>query len=106
MKRLQLFILIIVIASVSTWALKAQTKPEEKKYKVEQSIEWWNRALNAIEAAKAQLRQSDLPSKNVAFLSDSLLTPIQFEMTRQIQDQWNAERAKETKKDSTKAKGK
>lgn len=108
MKRLELFPVfscIIVIAVVGTWALKAQQLPPEKKYKVEQTIEWWSKSLNAIEAAKTQLRQSDLPSKNVVFLIDSLLTPIQMEMTKQVQDQLNAERVKsESKKDSTKSK--
>lgn len=101
MKRLVLFLGITILASAITWALKAQQSPPEKKYKVEQSIEWWSRSLNSIEATKNQLKQSDLPSKNVVYLIDSLLTPIQLEMTRQIQDQLNAEQAAHNKKDST-----
>jgi hypothetical protein len=66
----------------------------QKKYKVEQSIEWWQHTLTAIEATKTDLKLSDLPSKNVIFLTDSLLTPIQIEITKQVQEQLNAERKK------------
>ena len=109
MKRLALFLGTIALVSVITMHLQAEYKKEHREppklYKVEQSIEWWQRTLNAIEAAKTQLKQSDLPSKNVAFLTDSLLIPIQFEMTKQVQDQLNAEaKAAQQKKDTTKPK--
>ncbi len=102
MRRLFLFIGITIAFAGITWALKvsAQQKPPDKKYKVVQSIEWWSHALNVLEAAKTQLKQSDLPSKNVMFMTDSLLAPIQIEITKQVQDQLNAE----LKKDSTKPK--
>lgn len=103
--RVFLFISVITLVSGLTWALKAQTKSAEKKYTVTQSIEWWSHALNVLEAAKTQLKQSDLPSKNVVYMADSLMAPIQMEITKQVQDQLNAERAKtETKKDTTKTK--
>lgn len=101
MRRLFLFIGIISISSGVTYAFKY---PPEKKYKVEQSIEWWSHALNVLEASKTQLKQSDLPSKQVVYLTDSLLTPIQIEMTKQIQDQLNAERKPQSKSDTTKIK--
>jgi hypothetical protein len=98
MRRVLLFIAIIIaISGVTLWA---QQKPPEKKYKVEQSIDWWQHTLNIIEATKAQLKQSDLPSKQVVFLSDSLLAPIQLEITKQVQAQLN----EEIKKDTTKPK--
>jgi hypothetical protein len=93
MRRLLLFTGILITASGITWAFNSKKKPPEKKYKVEQSIDWWQHTLNVLEAAKTQLKQSDLPSKQVVFLSDSLLSPIQFEITKQVQDQLNAERA-------------
>ena len=72
----------------------------QKKYRVEATVEFWNKTLNSLEVAKGQLKQSDLPSKNVTFISDSLLTPIEMEITAQVQAQLSAE----NKKDSTKPK--
>jgi hypothetical protein len=106
MKRIILFLGTIALVSVITFHLQAEYKKEHKQppklYKVEQSIEWWSRTINALEAAKTQLKQSDLPSKNVAYLTDSLMIPIQMEITKQVQDQLNAEtKAAQQKKDST-----
>ena len=102
MQRLILFLVITILAASITWALP-QNKPP-KKYNVSQTIDWWQHTLNVMEAAKTQLKQSDLPSKNVVYLTDSLLAPIQMEMTKQIQDQLNAERAAQLKKDTIKPK--
>lgn len=101
MQKLLVFLVIIILTASITWMAKAQQKPPEKKYKVEQNINWWQHTIDVIEAAKTQLKQSDLPSKNVVYLTDSLLAPIQMEMTKQIQDQLNAERAAQQKKDTT-----
>lgn len=100
MHRLFLYSGIILSIVLITYALKAnaQQKQVQKKYKVEQSIEWWSQTINAIEAAKTQLKQSDLPAKNVTYLSDSILAKIQFEITKQVQDQLNAEQKKDTSK--------
>lgn len=105
MKRLQLFLAIIVIASVSTWALKAQNRQKEKQYTVSLTLQGWIQLTQQLDLVKNQLRQSDLPSKNVAFLSDSLLTPIQALIGSQVNAQLEAEKPKlEVKKDSTKPK--
>lgn len=68
-----------------------QNQQTKKVYRVEQSLEWWSHTLNAMEAVKTQLKQSDLPSKNVVYLTDSIFAPIQMEMTKQLQAQLNAE---------------
>ena len=104
MQRLLVFLVIIILTASITWMAKAQQKPPEKKYNVSQTIDWWQHTLNVMEAAKTQLKQSDLPSKNVVYLTDSLLAPIQMEMTKQIQDQLNAEKATQHKKDTSKPK--
>jgi Na+-transporting methylmalonyl-CoA/oxaloacetate decarboxylase gamma subunit len=101
MQRLLVFLVIIILTASITWMAKAQQKTPEKKYEVKQTIDWWQHTLNVMEAAKTQLKQSDLPSKNVVYLTDSLLAPIQMEMTKQIQDQLNAERAAQQKKDTS-----
>lgn len=100
MQRLVLCLGIIGLMAAFTMALPSRPQPP-KLYKVEQSIEWWSRTINALEAAKTQLKQSDLPSKNVVYLSDSILAPIQIEITKQVQSQLNAENAAQQKKDTT-----
>jgi hypothetical protein len=84
---------LFVIGFIGLMAFQAHQQPP-KTYTVTESIDWWQHTLNVMEAAKAQLKQSDLPSKNVVFLTDSLLVPIQMEMTKQIQAQLNAEQNK------------
>ncbi len=90
-KKWGLAIATLILASGITWALKAQQKAEDKKYKVEMTVQEWATKVNYLEYIKNQLRQSDIPSKQVAFISDSLLTPFQSEITKQIQFQLASE---------------
>jgi hypothetical protein len=102
MKRLALFFSIIIAITGTTWALKAQQRPPEKKYSVSLPLNNWVQITQQLEFIKSQLRQSDLPSKQVAFLSDSLLTPMQNTIGYQVNAQLDSERPKpEVKKDST-----
>ena len=87
----------ILIGAVGiTWALKAQQKGEDKKYKVEMTVQEWSIKLQYLDYVKQQLRVSDLPSKQVAFISDSLITPFQSEITKQIQFQLASEQRRDT----------
>lgn len=106
MKRLVLFLGITIVASAITWALRAQTKPPtEKTYNVSLALKSWVQITQELEYIKSQLRQSDLPSKQVSYMSDSLLTPIQSAIGIQVNAQLEAEKPKpEMKKDSTKPK--
>ena len=89
----------ILIGAVGiTWALKAQQKVEDKKYKVEMTVQEWSIKLQYLDYVKQQLRVSDLPSKQVAFISDSLITPFQSEITKQIQFQLASEQRRDTSK--------
>lgn len=89
----------ILIGAVGiTWALKAQQKVEDKKYKVEMTVQEWSIKLQYLDYVKQQLRVSDLPSKQVAFISDSLITPFQTEITKQIQFQLASEQRRDTTK--------
>lgn len=97
---------VILLAVLLTYALKAQTKqPPPKKYKVELSMQEWQQVMAAIEMSKAALKRSDLPSKEVVFINDSLFVPIQSVFVNQINVQLEAEKPKtEVKKDTTKPK--
>jgi hypothetical protein len=98
MRRVLLFIGIIFLAVIISFDLKvsAQQKPPEKKYSVTLSLQNWIQITNELDYIKSQLRQSDLPSKQVAFMSDSLLTPLQTTIGQQV----NAQIQQETKKDT------
>ncbi len=78
--------------------LSFQTHQQKKTYKVEQTLEFWVQATNGIEFTKNNLRNSDLPSKTVTLINDSLLTILQTEISKQVQSQLNAENKKDTTK--------
>ena len=88
----------ILIGAVGiTWALKAQQKVDPNKvYEVKLTLNEWSNKLQYLDIVKQQLRNSDLPSKQVAFISDSLLTPFQSEITKQIQFQLASEQRRDT----------
>jgi hypothetical protein len=98
MKHFLLFVGIIVSVSGITMAFKAHQAA--KKYSVTLPLQQWIQVSNELEYIKGQLRQSDLPSKQVAFMSDSLLTPLLTTIGQQV----NAQIQQETKKDTIKPK--
>lgn len=92
----------LVIATFFIGLLAWQTHQQKKTYKVEMPLDFWIQLTNGLEFTKNNLKTSDLPSKTVTLISDSLFTPIQTEVSRQI----NAQLAAEQKKDSTTTKPK
>lgn len=90
----------ILIAAVGiTWALKAQQKADPNKvYEVKLTLNEWSIKLQYLDYVKQQLRVSDLPSKQVAFISDSLISPFQVQITQQIQLQLASEQRRDTSK--------
>lgn len=106
MKRLVLFLSITIAASAITWALKAQTKPEDKRYKIEMTIPEWEKAISQLQWISAQIKQSDIPSRNSAYANDSILTPLVQQIFYQLNSQIQAEQKQKSiqPKDSTKAK--
>jgi len=82
-------VLIVSLLAFKSW--------EEKKYKVEFTENEWQARYQWIEVAKAHLKKSDLPAKDVLFISDSLLGRFQNELAIQLQPQFAT-------KDSTKKK--
>lgn len=105
MKRVLLFSAIITIVSVSTWALKAQTKPKQaatKTYSVNLTIDQWNSVFGGLESIKNAVKTSNMPAAQSTFISDSLINVYQNEFSRQLNQQLAAEKTKpEVKKDST-----
>lgn len=103
MKRTVLFLGILVALSAITLALPEKKQPP-KMYPVSLSLEEWQLKINYLEYVKQTLRKSDLPSKEVALISDSAITPFQNQIATQIQSQLAQEKAAQQKKDSTKPK--
>lgn len=90
------------MASVFVALLAFQSHQQKKMYKVEAPIEFWVQISNGIEFTKNTLKTSDLPSKTSTLINDSLFTPFQAEVSKQI----NAQIAADQKKDTVKPKGK
>lgn len=72
---------------------------DEKKFSVSFTQSEWEARYNWIETAKDQLKRSDLPSKTVVFINDSLLGKFQNDLANQLRPQFIAA-ADTTKKKS------
>lgn len=79
-------IFIVLIATTVTWFLKAQipVKKETPKYTVTMSLDEWQSVMNGLEATKNYLKSSNSPARDVTYLSDSILSPIQYRFSSQI----------------------
>lgn len=106
MKRLVLFLSITISASAITWALRAQTKPEDKRYNVSMTIPEWGKTLSQIQWVQTQIKQSDMPSRNSVYANDSILTPLMQQIFAQLNSQIQVEQKKIQSKDSTSTKTK
>lgn len=95
---------IAATAALGLIAGLAFAPAQQKTYKVEMTLEQWSQRVNQLEYIKQQIRQSDMPSKQVALITDSVLTPMQSEISQQVQKQLTDEKAAQIKKDSTKPK--
>lgn len=69
---------------IDVWAQERNIKKETPKYSVTLTVEEWNAVLNGIEATKNYLKASTSPAKDVTYLGDSILTPIQQRFAAQI----------------------
>lgn len=90
------------IVSVFMICMAFQTH-QAKTYSVSMTLEQWSARVNQLEYIKQQIRQSDLPSKQVALITDSVLSPMQNEISQQVQKQLAQEQS-QSKKDSTRPK--
>lgn len=101
MKRLVLFMGITIAASAITWALKAQNKPEDKKYSVSFTIPEWEKIISQQQWISSQIKSSDIPSRNSVYATDSIITPLVQQLFSQLNSQIMAEQKKVQTKDST-----
>lgn len=87
MKRTVTFYVAMAVICIGIFAFG---KYEEKKYKVEFSQPEWEARYGWIEVAKSQLKASNLPAKDVLYISDSLLGRFQSELAQQLRPQFMA----------------
>lgn len=96
MKNWKTILLAAGFISLLAW----QTHQKEKTYTVTLPMNQWIKFSNGLEQTANSLRQSDRPSREVAFLTDSVITPIWLQINQQVGEQ----RQKEQKADSSKLK--
>lgn len=103
MKRVLLFLGILVAASLITGVLIGRQKPPQppKTYNVSLTKEQWYSVINGLEAIKSSVKLSNMPASQSTFISDSLIAVYQVEFSRQVNLQLDAEKSKTEKKDST-----
>lgn len=63
---------------------------EEKKFKVELTQNEWEARYSWLETTKTLLKKSDLPSKDVMFVCDSLIGKFQNDLANQLRPQFIA----------------
>ena len=86
------FVMLLAIAFTSMIVLGFTT--EEKKIPVSLTLKEWSKHNNGLNAISGYLRQQNLPAKDVSYIQDSIITPFQLELARQI----NLQLADTTKK--------
>lgn len=104
MKQLLVCLSIIVLVSallsfggpgekikLSSSVSAADTVDAKREYPVKMVIANWDRFYQGLGIAASELRQSDRPSKNVAFVIDSVIFPLQQQILSQLQKQFNAD---------------
>lgn len=63
------------------------TIDQKKEYPVKMAVANWDKFYQGLSITASELRQSDRPSKNVAFLIDSVIIPLQQQIASQLQKQ-------------------
>lgn len=64
------------------------TVDPRKEYPVKMQVVNWDKYYQGLSIAANELRQSDRPSKNVAFVIDSVIFPLQQQILMQLQKQF------------------
>lgn len=58
-----------------------------RHYLVSFTEQEWNQRLYSLEIIKSQLKKTDLPARDVSFMTDSILAKFQMEVIGQIKKQ-------------------
>lgn len=56
-------------------------------FKVELDVKSWINQINGLEYVKYQLKKSDLPAREVSYITDSLIVPLQTIISTQVNKQ-------------------
>ena len=63
------------------------TIDQKKEYPVKMVVANWDKFYQGLSITASELRQSDRPSKNVSFIIDSVIVPLQQQIAMQLQKQ-------------------
>lgn len=74
-----------------------EDSPPQKKYCVSQSADQWQLNVNQLNYIASRIRQTELQAKEVSFIIDSLIAPMQRNIISQVSPQVMADSIK-TKK--------
>ena len=60
---------------------------DNKTYKVELPLEVWQQHLNGLSYVQAQIENSDMTGRQIKFIRDSIIAPLQKDIISQVQTQ-------------------
>lgn len=69
---------------VDVWGQERKANQSTPKYTVTMSLDEWQSVMNGLEATKNYLKSSSSPARDVTYLSDSIISPIQYRFSSQI----------------------
>ncbi len=94
MFRGHMVVVFIFLSILTSYILSAQRTPPMSKpdmkdtlYCVQNTAQEWQVWLYKFENIKFQLKKSDLPSRDVTYLIDSLIVPMQYVISSQVRPQ-------------------
>lgn len=85
------FAIIIIGFIIGGSSFQSNAPAPAKNYTLSMSMDEWIKTANGIQYTMNKLRQSDLPSKEVALITDSVLIPLVSQIQSQIGAQAQAE---------------
>jgi hypothetical protein len=85
-----IFPAVVIILTCFAFQAKA---PEPKSYTVTLPLQKWVGYANGIDYTREKLMNSDLPAREVRLILDSVLNPLQVDISRQINEQIKADSA-------------
>ena len=78
----------LIFTATALWAF---IQPSEKVYSVSLPISRWVQHDRGLEFIKAQLKSTDMPSKVMTFITDSILSPLQDDIAKQVSPVYQSE---------------
>lgn len=85
------------VENKQTILVSQDTVDQKKEYPVKMVVADWDKFYQGLSIAAVELRQSDRPSKNVSFVIDSVIAPLQQQILSQLRRQFSDTTSKKPK---------